>query len=74
MSKEEDREMSVARNTEISVESTKSFDDAIREGIDRATKTLRNVRGAWIKEQALDVENDRISRYKVTMIVTFVLE
>jgi hypothetical protein len=66
--------MSVARNTEISVESTKSFDDAIREGVDRATKTLRNVRGAWIKEQALDVENDRISRYKVTMIVTFVLE
>jgi flavin-binding protein dodecin len=66
--------MSVARNTEISVESTKSFDDAIREGIDRATKTLRNVRGAWIKEQALDIEGDRITRYKVTMIVTFVLE
>jgi dodecin len=74
MSKEEAEEMSVARNTEISVESTKSFDDAIKEGIDRATKTLRNVRGAWIKEQALDVENDRISRYKVTMIVTFILE
>jgi dodecin len=74
MSEEEAEEMSVARNTEISVESTKSFDDAIQEGIDRATKTLRNVRGAWIKEQALDVENDRISRYKVTMIVTFILE
>jgi len=74
MSEEEAEEMSVARNTEISVESTKSFDDAIKEGIDRATKTLRNVRGAWIKEQALDVENDRISRYKVTMIVTFILE
>jgi dodecin len=66
--------MSVARNTEISVESTKSFDDAIREGIDRATKTLRNVRGAWIKEQALEIENNRITNYKVTMIVTFVLE
>ena len=71
---EEEELMSVARNTEISVESSKSFDDAIREGIDRATKTLRNVRGAWIKEQALDIEGDRITRYKVTMIVTFVLE
>lgn len=66
--------MSVARNTEISVESSKSFDDAIKEGIDRATKTLRNVRGAWIKEQGLEIENDRIKNYKVTMIVTFVLE
>jgi flavin-binding protein dodecin len=66
--------MSVARNTEISVESSKGFDDAVREGIDRATKTLRNVRGAWIKEQALEIENDRIKNYKVTMIVTFVLE
>jgi dodecin len=71
---EEENPMSVARNTEISVESSKSFDDAIKEGIDRATKTLRNVRGAWIKEQALDIEGDRITRYKVTMIVTFVLE
>jgi flavin-binding protein dodecin len=66
--------MSVARNTEISVESTKGFEEAITEGIERATKTLRNVKGAWIKEQALEIENDRISRYKVTMIVTFVLE
>ena len=66
--------MSVARNTEISVESSKGFDDAVREGIDRATKTLRNVRGAWIKEQALEIENDRIKNYKVTMIVTSVLE
>lgn len=66
--------MSVARNTEISVESSKSFEDAIKEGIDRATKTLRNVRGAWIKEQAIEIENNRITNYKVTMIVTFVLE
>jgi hypothetical protein len=66
--------MSVARNTEISVESSKSFEDAIKQGIDRATKTLRNVRGAWIKEQAIEIENDRIKNYKVTMIVTFVLE
>jgi flavin-binding protein dodecin len=66
--------MSVARNTEISVESAKSFEDAVKEGIDRATKTLRNVKGAWIKEQSVEVENNRITNYKVTMIVTFVLE
>ena len=66
--------MTVARNTEISVESTKGFEEAVKEGIDRATKTLRNVKGAWIKEQAVEIENDRIVRYKVTMIVTFVLE
>jgi flavin-binding protein dodecin len=66
--------MSVARNTEISSTSEKSFEDAIRQGLDRATKTLRNVRGAWIKEQEVGLENDQIAWYKVTMIVTFVLE
>jgi flavin-binding protein dodecin len=66
--------MSVARNTEISATSNKSFEDAIRQGLDRAVKTLRNVRGAWIKEQEVGLENDQIAWYKVTMIVTFVLE
>jgi flavin-binding protein dodecin len=66
--------MSVARNTEISATSNQSFEDAIRQGLDRATKTLRNVRGAWIKEQEVGLENDQIAWYKVTMIVTFVLE
>lgn len=66
--------MSVARNTEISATSPESFEDAMRVGISRATKTLRNVRGAWVKEQEVSVENDRITEYKVVMIVTFVLD
>jgi flavin-binding protein dodecin len=66
--------MSVARNTEISSTSTQSFEDAIKQGLGRATKTLRNVRSAWIKEQEVMLENDQIAVYKVVMVVTFVLE
>lgn len=66
--------MSVARNTEISVTSAKSFQDAIEQGIARATQTLRNVRGAWVKEQEVKVEDDKIVAYKVVLKVTFVLE
>jgi flavin-binding protein dodecin len=66
--------MSVARVTEISATSEKSFEDAIQQGISRATKTLRNVTGAWIKEQEVSVQNDRISSYKVNMQVTFILD
>jgi len=66
--------MSVARVTEISVTSTKSFEAAINEGIERATKTLRNVRSAWIKEQKVDVEGSRITAYKVNLLITFVLD
>ena len=66
--------MTVARNTEISATSTESFEDAIRQGIGRATKTLRNVKGAWIKEQEVNVRDGQISEYKVVMVVTFVLD
>jgi flavin-binding protein dodecin len=66
--------MSVARVTEISSESTTSFDDAIKTGIERANKTLRGVKGAWIKEQQVVVENGAISNYRVNMMVTFVLD
>ena len=66
--------MSVARVTEISATSSKSFEDAVQQGIQRATATLRNVRAAWIKEQEVQVENNRITAYKVTMKITFVLE
>ena len=66
--------MSVARVSEISVTSTKSFEDAISQGIARATKTLRNVRSAWIKEQEVMVENNKVAFYKVNMLVTFVLD
>ena len=66
--------MSVARNTEISATNPESFEAAIREGITRATETLRNVRSAWIKEQEVKIENNKVVGYRVTMIVTFVLE
>ena len=66
--------MSVARVTEISARSEQSFEDAINQGVDRANKTLRNVKGAWIKEQAVDIEDGRIVGYRVNMLVTFVLD
>ena len=66
--------MSVARNTEISATSATSFDDALKQGLARATSTLRNVKGAWIKEQEVRLEGDAIVEYKVVMVVTFVLE
>ena len=66
--------MAVARVTEISSTSTKSFDDAIQLGITRATKTLRNVRSAWVKEQRVDIKNDQIAEYQVNLMVTFVLD
>lgn len=66
--------MSVARVTEISARSERSFEDAMREGVDRANKTLRNVKSAWIKEQQVDVEDGRIIGYRVNMLVTFVLD
>jgi flavin-binding protein dodecin len=66
--------MSVARVTEISSSSNKSFEDAVQEGIRRASKTLRNIKSAWIKEQQIDIDDGRITRYRVNMLVTFVLE
>ncbi len=66
--------MSVARVTEISVRSDRSFEDAINQGVERANKTLRNVKGAWIKEQSVDIEDGRIVGYRVNMLVTFILD
>ena len=66
--------MAVARVTEISSTSTKSFEDAIQSGVARATKTLRNVRSAWVKEQRVDIRNDQIAEYQVNLMVTFVLD
>jgi flavin-binding protein dodecin len=66
--------MTVARVTEISATSPKSFEDAIAQGVARATKTLRNVKSAWIKEQHVQIENDRITEYQVNMLVTFILD
>ena len=66
--------MSVARVTEISATSPQSFEDAIRQGLERATKTLRGVRAAWIKDQRVRLETGQIVEYQVNMEVTFVLE
>ena len=66
--------MSVAKVSEISATSTKSFEDAIQQGLARASKTLRQIRGAWIKEQHVRCENGRITDYQVNMMVTFILD
>lgn len=66
--------MSVARVTEITSQSARSFEDAVRQGIRRANETLRNVSGAWIKEQQVVVEGGRITGYRVNLLVTFILE
>ena len=65
--------MSVAKVTEITSTSTVSFEDAITKGIERANKTLKNVKGAWISEQKIQVSDGKISSYRVDMKVTFVL-
>ena len=65
--------MSIARVTEISATSSQSFEDAVRQGLERATKTLRGVTAAWIKEQRVKIENGNISEYQVNMLITFVL-
>jgi flavin-binding protein dodecin len=66
--------MAVARVTEISATSPTSFDDAIAQGISRATKTLRNVKSAWVKEQRVDIRDNEVTEYQVNMLVTFVLD
>ncbi len=66
--------MSVAKVTELSATSSKSFEDAIQQGIDRATKTLRNVKSAWVKDMRVAIENNRVSEYQVNLQITFVLD
>ena len=66
--------MAVARVSEISATSTTSFEDAIKQGLDRANKTLRNVKSAWIKEQQVRLDGGSISEYQVNMLVTFILD
>lgn len=66
--------MSIAKNIEVSSTSTVSFEDAIKKGIERVSKTVNNVKGAWIKEQKVDISNGQITQYNVTVIITFVLD
>jgi len=67
--------MSIAKVTEVKVSSPTSFDDAIKEGIIRANKTLKNVKSAWLKDFEVMVDKDgKISEYRILMKVTFILE
>jgi flavin-binding protein dodecin len=65
---------SVAKVSEISSTSSVSFEDAIKKGLLRAEKTIRNIRSAWIKEQQVRVQKGNITEYQVNMLITFVLE
>jgi len=65
--------MSVARITEISSISKESFQDAILKGIERANQTLKNVQGAWVKDQEVNLTDGKVTGYKVILKVTFVL-
>ncbi|MDH3591423.1 MAG: dodecin family protein [Planctomycetota bacterium] len=65
--------MSVARVTEIIASSTKGFDDAVAIGIERACKTLDGVKGAWVQDQKVVIENGNVAEYRVSLRVTFVL-
>ncbi|MHC5059256.1 MAG: dodecin family protein [Planctomycetota bacterium] len=66
--------MAVAKVTEIIASSRKGFDDAVKTGIRRASKTLKNITGAWVEKHKVAVVNNRITEYRVNMKVTFVLE
>ena len=65
--------MSVARITEISI-SSKSFEDAVMQGVARANQTLKNIKGAWVKDQEVSVDEGKVTGYKVILKVSFVLE
>ena len=66
--------MSVAKNIEITSTSETSFEDAIKKGIQKASETIKNIRGAWIKEQKVRINDGEVTEYNVMMIVTFVLD
>lgn len=66
--------MSVAKVSEISSTSSVGFDDAIKQGIVRASKTIRNIKSAWVKEQQVRVADGKVTEYQVNLAVTFVLD
>jgi len=65
--------MSIARTTEISASSSKGFEDAVRKGIKRFSKTINHIEGAWVKEQKVVVKDGDVTEFRVTMKVTFIL-
>jgi len=66
--------MSVAKVIEISSESPENFEDAIRKGVAKASKTVKNMRSAWVKEENVVIENDRVTGFRVNLAITFVLD
>ena len=66
--------MSVAKNTEITAASSKSFEDAVQKGISKMSETVDNIEGAWVKEQKVVVKDGQVDEYRVTMMVTFVVK
>jgi flavin-binding protein dodecin len=66
--------MSVATVVEVSASSPTSFEDAIKSGIDKAGESLRGIKGAWVSEEKVDVEDEKIVAYRVTLRISFVLE
>ena len=66
--------MSVAKVVEISATSPDSFEDAVRQGIAKASETVRNIQGAWVKEHYASVENGSVTEFQVILKITFVLE
>ena len=66
--------MSVAKVVELTASSPTSFDDAVKNGIDKAAETLRNIQGAWVSEEKVDVEDGKITAYRVTVRITFLVE
>ncbi len=66
--------MSIAKVTEVISASNQSFDDAIQQGITRASKTLKNIKSAWVSDQSVEVSGNTISEYRVNLKITFVLE
>ena len=66
--------MSVAKTSEITASSSKSFEDAIRKGISKMSETVKNIEGAWVKEQKVVVDKNEVTAYRVTMKVTFIVK
>jgi len=70
----EEARMSVAKVIEISSESPESYEDAIRKGIAKAAKTVNNIKSAWVKEESVVIENDRVAAFRVNLKITFIID
>lgn len=66
--------MSIARVTEVKCASKKSFEDAVSKGIERAAKTLQDIKGAWVAEQEVVVEKNKVVEYRVLLKITFIMK